>query len=409
MRALYLHCHSGVSGDMLLGALVDLGAPLAVLNDAIAELGIDGLSLSARSVDKSGIAACKVDVHIETEIKLKHYSEARTVLKESGLNDSLKRHSLATLRALAAAEARIHSAEIETVHFHELGSLDTIADVVGVFAALEYLEIDSVRCSPIAVGGGVVEIDHGVVPNPAPATLELLRGLPLDRSDLSGERATPTGAAIIRTLLESQGSPSSSPGMSQQADQPRLVLRNIGYGAGSADFSDRINVLRAELSETDESEKSAGGRDQIIQIETTIDDMNPQLYGHLFERLYAAGALEVFAVAVMMKKTRPGQNLVVLAPEDKLAALSEIILTETTSAGVRYQRPERIIADRELSEIKTPYGEVVVKRIRFNGITRWQPEYDSCLALAKAINLPLGEIMQAAQRAAVELAAEQTH
>ncbi len=379
---------------MLLGALLHLGVPLAVLNDSISALGLSGLSLSARSVSKSGISAQKVDVKIDREVKLKHYSEARAVVRDSSLSELTKKRSLAALRAIAAAEAKIHDSDIETVHFHELGSLDTIADIVGVFSAIEYLKIEAVSCSPIAVGGGVVEIEHGVVPNPAPATLELLRGLTVDRSALSGERATPTGVAIMRTLL-------TEPELrAERRSSKEAVLRGVGYGAGTADFSDRTNVLRAEIYETETLSKDSSESDQIIQIETTIDDMNPQLYGHLFERLYSSGAFEVFTVAIMTKKTRPGQNLVVLAPAEKLQLLAGIILTETTSAGVRFQQLERLKAERELREVETEYGPVVVKRISFNDSTRWQPEYDSCLTLARTTGAPLVEIMRSAQRAA---------
>ncbi|MBN4076223.1 nickel pincer cofactor biosynthesis protein LarC [Gemmatimonas aurantiaca] len=401
MRHLHLACHSGVSGDMLLGALVDVGVPLEALNDEIAKLGISGLSLTARQVSKSGISAQKIDVNIESNLKLKHYRDARAITNDSGLSGSIKERSLAALRAIAVAEAKIHNTDIESVHFHELGSLDTIADIVGVFAGLEYLQVTSVSCSPIAVGGGVVAIDHGVVPNPAPATLELLQGLVIDRSDLVGERATPTGAAILRVLLTEAGLQNSA---ERKRNQQEGVLRGIGYGAGSADFQDRVNVLRAELYESVVGAGESLQRDQIIQLESTIDDMNPQLYGYLFERLYAAGALEVLTIAIMTKKSRPGHNLMVLAPQDKLDALAEIILTESTSSGVRYRRVERIKAERTLLEVEICYGTVTVKRIGFKQTTRWQPEYDSCLALARSTGAPLIEIMRLAQQAAQEQA-----
>lgn len=386
MKRLHLECYSGVSGDMLLGALVDLGAPLEALNDSISKLGFEGLSLASQAVSKSGIGARKVTVEIHTQQKLKHWPDVRKVLKGSSLSAYVRERSLQAMLLIAKAEAKIHGCQLRSVHFHELGSLDTVADMVGVFTAVEFFNPDTVSASAIGIGSGVVKIEHGVVPNPAPATLEILRGLSIDTAQLTGERTTPTGAAILATLLSADNS--------QIAPMQNESICAIGYGAGHADFSDRVNVLRATLLESLNSSLSA---DSICQLETTIDDMNPQIFGRLFERLYDAEALEAFITPVTMKKTRPGWNLTVLCRRDLQEKLAEIILSETTTTGVRYQFMERLVAPRRMIEVETRYGVTAVKCITVGKQTRFQPEYDSCLSLAHKTGAPLGEIMQAAR------------
>lgn len=386
MKRLHLECYSGASGDMLLGALVDLGAPIKLLNDSIAKLGLAGLKLVSDKVSKSGIGATKVRVEITSERKLKHWPEVEKILEHAPLSEFVREKSLQAMLSIAQAEAKIHSCELKTVHFHELGSLDTIADMVGVFSAVEFFKPDIISASAIGIGSGTVKIEHGVLPNPAPATLEILRGLTIDATPLAGERTTPTGAAILAALVERDYLPvMSSEGESVEA---------IGYGAGQADFSDRVNVLRATLFEKQTVNLSA---ETICQMETTIDDMNPQLFGRLFERMYDAGALEAFITPVTMKKTRPGWNLTVLCRVESRQKLSEIILIETTSTGVRYQALERVIAPRRMIEVETKFGLTAVKCITVGKRTRFQPEYDSCLALAHKTTAPLAEIMDAAR------------
>ncbi|MFQ5606756.1 MAG: nickel pincer cofactor biosynthesis protein LarC [Candidatus Zixiibacteriota bacterium] len=387
VKRLHFECHSGVSGDMLLGALIDLGATPEELNHSLSLLDLAGLKLTAHSVSKSGVGACRAEVVIDSDRKLTHWREVCLVLEQSALSPFVRDHSLAAMRMIAEAEARIHQSDLESVHFHELGSLDTIADVVGVFTAIESLDPALVTSSPIAVGSGVVQIAHGVLPNPAPATLEILRGLEVDSAPLVGERTTPTGAAILATLL---GSLAGQPPPSER-------VCAVGYGAGTADFGDRVNVLRAILFEGQPSPLLS---DTICQMETTIDDMNPQLFSNLFESLYGAGALEAFITAVTMKKTRPGWNLTILCrPEDR-RRLSEIVLVDTTSAGLRHQLLGRDIADRETLSVETRHGRVLVKRLTVGERTRFQPEYDSCHKLARQSGVPLREVMDSAREAA---------
>ncbi len=391
MKTLYLECHSGVSGDMLLGALVDLGCPLAVLNDEIAKLGLDGLTLLSEKVSKSGIAATKVTPLIESDRKLKHWRDVRDLLQQAPVSEKVAALSLAAMKQVALAESKIHSVELEKVHFHELGSLDTVADVVGVCAAIMYFEFDVVRCSPVAVGGGTVKIDHGVVPNPAPATLQILQGMAVDTTPLDGERATPTGVALLKTLTNEFNADSSA----DVATSGELLA--IGYGAGTADFSDRTNVLRASVYQASVSVLES---DTIVQIETTIDDMNPQLFGHVFERLYGAGCLEAFITPLTMKKSRPGWNLTMLSEPNKVRAIAELVLAETTSSGVRYRELKRLKAPREIVEVATKFGAVKVKRMTTATGTRYQPEYDSCVEIARLSDVPLREIIDTAQRKA---------
>lgn len=368
---------------MLLGALVDLGCPLAALNDAIAKLGFDGLRLESEQINKRGISATKVNVIIETDAKLKHWRDVRDLLAEAPLSEQVKTLATTAMKQVALAESKIHSAPLEKVHFHELGSLDTVADVVGVCAAVEYLGFDAIHCSPIAVGAGTVNIAHGVVPNPAPATLEILRGMQLDMTPLEGERATPTGAALLKTLTGEYRSESSH--LSGE-------LLAIGYGAGTADFTDRTNVLRASVYETKDSALEI---DIITQIEATIDDMNPQVFGHVFERLYGAGCLEAFVTSLTMKKSRPAWNLTVLCAPEKVRALSTLIIDETTTSGVRYRELKRLKAPREIIEIKTEYGAVKVKKIQTSNGFRYQPEYDSCVEVARSADVTLSKVYEA--------------
>ncbi len=379
---------------MLLGALVDLGCPLEVLNSEIAKLDLDGLSLAAEKVSKSGIAAIKVTPLIESERKLKHWRDVRNLLEQAPVSEKVKALSLQSMKQVALAESKIHSVDLEKVHFHELGSLDTVADVVGVCAAIDFFELDVIRCSPIAVGGGTVKIDHGVVPNPAPATLEILRGMQIDATPLEGERATPTGAALLKTLTQR---------FADSSDSFSGELRAIGYGAGTADFKDRTNVLRATIFESSASEQQSDSALQsgsIIQLEATIDDMNPQLFGHVFERLYGAGALEAFVAPLTMKKSRPGWNLTVLCELKKISTIARLVIDETTSSGVRYREVQRLIAPREIIEVNTKFGPVKVKRIGASDGPRFQPEYDSCIEISHTTDASLAEIMDAARRKA---------
>ncbi len=385
MKTLYLECHSGVSGDMLLGALVDLGCPLEKLNDEIAKLGFGGLRLESEQVSKRGIAATKVNVIIESDAKLKHWRDVRDLLEQVPLSEKVKTLATSAMKQVALAESKIHSAPLEKVHFHELGSLDTIADVVGVCAAIEFFGFDGIHCSPVAVGAGTVNIAHGVVPNPAPATLEILRGMQLDMTPLEGERATPTGAALLKTLTGEYATDASA--ISGE-------LTAIGYGAGSADFSDRTNVLRASVYQRQDSTLES---DTVSQIEATIDDMNPQLFGHVFERLYGAGCLEAFVAPLTMKKSRPGWNLTVLCEPAKVRALAMLIIDETTTSGVRYQELKRLKAPREIIEVNTKYGAVKVKKIQTSSGFRHQPEYDSCVEVARIANVTLNEVYEAVQ------------
>lgn len=387
MKLLRLECQAGASGDMLLGAMLDLGCPLEVVNQQLGRLGLDGLSVTTRQVSRHGIAATKADVTIKSERRLGLWKDVESLLESSPLTEFVRKRSLSAMRAIAVAEAKIHQVALEQVHFHELGSQDTIADVVGFFAALEKFSPDQITTTPIAVGGGTVKIAHGVTPNPAPATLEILRGLPLETTALAGERTTPTGAALLSTAVSVTDSAELSFGR----------LEAIGYGAGEADFPDRANLLRASLLFVNEENI---GYDSIFQLETTIDDMNPQLFGYVFDRLYSAGCLEAFVAPVTMKKSRPGWNLTVLAPADKRQKLSRILLEETTTAGVRSWPVSRLKASRRIIEVQTRFGQVQVKILEVGKKRKYQPEYDSALALAQSTGESLLEIIDAARQAA---------
>ncbi|MFW6334939.1 MAG: nickel pincer cofactor biosynthesis protein LarC [Desulfosalsimonas sp.] len=379
----YFDCFSGISGDMTLGALVDLGVPAQWLKDTLSErLALEGFGIRADDVDSSGISAKRVHVEISDDTE-RDYKAIYSLIASSRLPQSVIRKSLAVFDRLAEAEAGIHGCRKQDVHFHELGGVDAIVDIVGTVLGLDRLGIESVVSSPLPTGSGSVECSHGILPVPAPATASLLKGVPVYGSDMDTELVTPTGAAIISTLADSFGA------------MPEMILENTGYGAGSRTFASRPNVLRIMTG------RSITGRtrlsDSMIIIETCIDDMNPEIYSYLSDRLFEDGARDVYMIPVYMKKGRPGTMLQVMCEEHRCEHFVSKILTETSAIGVRYYPVRRRILQRSRVAVETPYGEVAAKKVLTpDGGARITPEYESCRKAARKHGVALQTVYSAA-------------
>jgi uncharacterized protein (TIGR00299 family) protein len=395
MKLLYLDCFAGISGDMLLGALIDLGVSEDALRAELAKLKLPGCTISTRRVLKQGLSALKLDVPVFTNDRYQKtahlhrgYSEIVEMIRTSGLSDRAKRRASNVFRRLGEAEAKIHGIALEKVHFHEIGAVDSIVDIVGACVAVEALGADEIYASPPRLGSGFVETAHGKFPVPAPATLELLKGVPTQPSNEAVELVTPTGAALLTEFCT----------QFSQA-MPAMSIEKIGYGAGTRDLEKTPNVLRAILGETTASAE----RDVVSVIETNIDDMNPQLFGDVMERLLAAGALDVFMTPVQMKKNRPGTQLTVLCAPGDVDRMVELLLTHTTSFGVRVHEAQRRKLAREIVKVNTRFGEIEVKVGRLAGkIVSRAPEYESCRQAAARAGVAVKDVYNEACRAVAE-------
>jgi uncharacterized protein (TIGR00299 family) protein len=384
MKIAYFDCSSGISGDMILGALVDVGAPFDKLKEGLSQLNLDGYYITATPVLKKGVRATKVDVVIEgPDLPGRPLKDLREIISDSSLDSEIKTRSISIFQRLAEAEAVVHNCPVEDVHFHEVGHIDTIVDIVGSVYAFHLLGIDKVISSPVDTGSGSVKMSHGLFPIPAPVTAELLKDVPVYSSGIELELTTPTGAAIITTFASSY------------QPLPQMTLSKIGYGAGGWELSEKPNVLRVFIGE----DTALYDTDEVCVIETNIDDMNPQVYEYLMDRLFEAGALDVYITPVVMKKSRPAQMLSAVADAANLNDLKEIIFRETTTIGVRVRKMSRFVLTREMKEVQLPYGNVRIKISGSrNGVYNIVPEYEDCKALAMETGLPLKDIMELARR-----------
>jgi pyridinium-3,5-bisthiocarboxylic acid mononucleotide nickel chelatase len=384
MKLAYFDCFSGISGDMTLGALVDAGCDLQQLRRDLLGLRVPGWELSAEKVWKNGMAATNVRVQTEDQHKHRSLSEILEILRNAQLAPRVRDRAAAIFQKLGEAEARVHDVPIEKIHFHEVGAIDAIVDIVGACIGFDALGIERFACSPLNVGGGTAKMAHGVLPVPAPATANLLQGKPTYSNGVQRELVTPTGAAIIATLCDSCG------------PQPPMSVSAIGYGAGTADLEGQPNVLRIMIGEA--GEKTVPGFDQeITVIEANLDDMNPQIYGYFSEKALSAGALDVFTTPVQMKKNRPGTLLTVLCEPKDSQALMSLIFAETTTFGARSYRAQRRVLPREFVNVTTSFGDVRIKLSRVNGrILHVAPEYDDCRRLAVEKNVPLQRVINEA-------------
>ena len=381
----YFDCFSGISGDMVLGALVDAGADLRVIEAELRKLGLEGWSVSAEKVKRGAISATQVKVETSEDHHHRGLSIILGRIDKANLALRAAERARKIFTRLAEAEAKVHQMPVEQVHFHEVGAVDSIVDIVGAAIGFELLGIDEFACSSFDVGAGQVKTAHGLLPVPAPATAELLRGAPTYSSGVQRELVTPTGAAIATTLA------------SRFSEIPKMTLRTIGYGAGSADLKEKANVMRLLIGDSEISEPGENWDAPISVIETNVDDMSPQIYGYFVDRALAAGALDVFSTSVLMKKNRPGQLVTLLCEHANLSRLMDLIFRETTTIGVRTYEVRRKTLDRELVPVATPFGEVRLKVSRMNGtVLNATPEYEDCQRIAAANNIPLKEVIAAA-------------
>jgi hypothetical protein len=386
MKTAYLDAFSGLSGDMLVGALLDVGADFAELERALATLGVGGYQLSTRRRVLSGISALKFEVEVRETQPERHLGEIRTMIERSALAPRTRERAIAVFEVLADAEARIHQTTPERVHFHEVGAVDSIIDVVGTAWALDALEVGRVLVSPLPGGSGFVRSEHGVIPVPAPATAELLRGFPLRIGDGAAEMVTPTGAAVLRVLAE-------------PARLPLVMdVERVGYGAGTRTLEDRPNLLRVMLGQ----QNAAYQTDELMEIAANIDDLNPQVYDHVMERLFAAGARDVTITPTIMKKGRPAVTLAVLVEEAHRDAVARVLFTETSTIGLRFHRVARLKLAREMREVETRFGTIRIKVSRQgrDGAPNLAPEYDDCRRAALAHKVALRVVMDEAHEAA---------
>ena len=428
MRVAYLECFSGISGDMFLGALVDAGVSPQLLEETVAALGL-GARLEISRVMRSGISATKVDVWVEGQKDLpreeywakreahethehahEHHhehghshredsgagshshqhshrglTEIRKIIIAAPISEHAKKMAIEIFEALGAAEAKIHNVPIDTVHFHEVGAVDAMVDIVCAAVGAEALGVDQIVCSPLNVGGGTVQCAHGTFPVPAPATVELLKDAPVYSSGVQAELVTPTGAALVKTLATKFGA------------FPEMKIDKSGYGAGSRDFSGFPNVMRLVIGESVAAKTTS---DVITVLEANLDDLNPQVFGYVMDRLLERGALDVFGMPVQMKKNRPGTLMTVLCKPSDANVLTEILFAETTTLGVRCREESRQTLARRWEPVRTPWGEVRIKIASMNGtVTNYAPEYEDCRRIASEQHIPLKTVMQEATRA----------
>jgi uncharacterized protein (TIGR00299 family) protein len=443
MRIAYLECFSGMSGDMFLGALVDAGVPPRVLEETVAALDV-GARLEISRVVRSGISATKVDVWVDgekdmpreefwaerdqhahshphshdhhehrehshshgessrAEVPAPHspaphvhehshgrgLTEIREIIGKARISETAKKTAIAVFEALGAAEAKIHATSVEKVHFHEVGAVDAMVDIVCAAVGAEALGVDEIICSPLNVGGGTVKCAHGTLPVPAPATVELLKDAPVYSSGLQVELVTPTGAAIVKTLAR------------RFASFPAMKIEKSGYGAGARDFPGHANVVRLTVGEAASTLAAKTATEILTVLEANLDDLNPQVFGYVMDRLLAEGALDAFGMPVQMKKNRPGTLLTVLCKPEDASRLTQLIFTETTTLGVRRREEVRQTLARRWENVRTQWGEVRIKIASMNGtVTNYAPEFEDCRRIAAEHHVPLKTVMQEAARA----------
>lgn len=385
MKSAFLDAFSGLSGDMIAGAMLDAGADFEQLQAALASLPLDGYRLAARRKLVSGISALKFDVEVSTVQPERHLSDIREILRRAtALEERVKDRALAIFGVLAEAEAKIHQTTAEAVHFHEVGAVDSIIDIVAAAWGFERLGLGEMLVSPLPAGSGFVRSQHGVIPVPAPATAELLAGFPLLMGNGACEMVTPTGAAILRALAVP-----APPAIGFRIDR-------VGYGAGTRDLADRPNVLRLMVGERTQAYET----DELLQIEANIDDLNPQIYDHVGERLFEVGARDVTLTPAIMKKGRPAVTIAVLAEPSTREQIAAVLFSETSTIGLRYHPVARLKLAREVIEVDTRWGRVRVKISHSGAALTVSPEYDDCKRLAREHHVALRDILEQAQAAA---------
>jgi uncharacterized protein (TIGR00299 family) protein len=382
MKTLYFDCFAGASGDMILGAMVGAGVDPEHLREQLSLLRVDGFSIDLETVNRSGLSATYARVETAHEHKHRHLSDIKQIIESSDLSQDVKQLAVKIFTRLAEAEAHVHNEPVDHVHFHEVGALDAIVDVVGAAICFDYLKIDRFVCSPLHVGSGMVQMAHGRFPIPPPAVAELLKGVPLYSTDIRGELLTPTGAAIITTVCTEYG------------PIPQMTTESMGYGAGTREYPDFPNVLRVLLGETD----AAVNDERLWMLETNLDDASPQIIGHVMDRVLGLGALDCFFTPVQMKKNRPGVLLSVLCGAAEKEAVMKLLFMETTTLGVRSYEVLRRALQRSIVQVETPYGSIDVKVAHLDGrIVNEMPEFEQCREAALKAGVPLKVVEEAAR------------
>lgn len=392
MKTLYLDAFAGISGDMMLGALVDLGVPLDVFRSVAGTLGLSDVEISAVKTERKGIAAVKIHVRAPERGVVRTYAHIKSQIAKSSLSPGVKKNSQRIFALLAEAESRIHSRSIDQVHFHELGSADTMVDIAGSAAGLAHLGVEELLCSPLPMGTGMIKTSHGIYPIPAPAVVEILKDIPVYSSGIPTEIVTPTGAAIVAALA---------------ADfrlLPPMRIQAVGYGAGDRDL-EIPNLLRVFLGER-EGEARGRSRERRLVISANIDDMNPELYPYVMEKLFDAGAEDVWLFPIQMKKSRPAVTLKALVPPAREEEIKKVMFAETKTLGMRITETFKEYLDREIIAVDTPFGRLRVKLARCEGRpANIAPEYEDCRKAAVKHGVPLKEVYAAAEEAARALPA----
>ena len=393
MRTLHIDTPMGISGDMFLAALIDLGVPKRLIVNELKKLPVkpSEIDVKTATVTRHSIRAVTFRVRVLETKRHRTFASIKRLIRSSKLTREVKDLSVAIFKVIAEAEGSVHGISPEKVHFHEVGAMDSIIDIVGAAVAITSLGVERVTASPVPLGGGWTETMHGVLPIPAPATVEILKGIPIAPSRAPFELTTPTGAAILKTIADEFG------------DLGRMTIEKTGYGAGKKDFKGAANVLRVFLGDSGPAERSAGEDERLFIIETNIDDMSPQVAGYLMERLFGAGALDVYFTPVQMKKNRPGVLLTALSTRKSKNELLDIVFEESTSIGVRTYPVDRVCLERSTVKVSSGYGVVRVKVSTRNGkVVNTQPEYEDCKRIAAGKGVPLKKVIAAAAAAALK-------
>ncbi len=383
MRVAHFDCFSGISGDMVLGAVIHAGVDPAVIRATLDSLSLP-IQLEIETVKRCGFAATKATVIAQDQEDYRFLPDVEAILAKGALSPKQRELATTIFRKVAEAEAKVHGMPLERVHFHEVGALDSIADIVGAAVGLDALGVDRFTSSPVAVGSGTVKCAHGIMPVPTPGTAELLKGVPLAKCPVKGELTTPTGAAILTAVVK------------EFVESPEMTIERIGHGSGTKDFMEQPNILRLMVG----TSRPAQVTDSVVVLETNLDDIAPEVIGYCTERLFAAGALDVFVVQGQMKKGRPGFQLSVICEPAKVQELEIVLFRETATFGIRKTRAERTKLNRELITVETQWGKIAAKRGWANGVEVLSPEYEACAKVARENGVPLREVYEAVRSCA---------
>lgn len=380
MKALYFDLIGGASGDMILGAMVDAGLSIDKLKELLSGLNLKEFDIQAKIVDKNGFTATKVDVLVTEQPPERHLKEIKDIIQKSSLPPAVQNRALQIFERIAKTEATIHNKSIDQVHLHELGGTDTIIDITGTLLALDHLEISKIYASPVPLGKGFIKGAHGQIPLPSPATISLLKGIPIYGRDIDAELVTPTGAALLAELVDDFG------------PAPPMVLETVGYGAGGRDLP-IPNLLRVFIGEISSSDSAT--LDHLAVLETNLDDLNPEIYPYVIESLFAAGALDVTLTPIQMKKNRPGTQIQVLCEPSMMDSMRSILFRETTTLGIKQILVDRYSLPRTIQEVETPYGKIRVKIAEISpNIKKISPEFEDCRRAAQEHGIPITDIYQ---------------